>query len=183
MLETIIILVLISIIVRSTFITSGVYKIRRGWNFSGIWFMKMFFSKRKPFYVKVVIDRSFMVKTLGVQKIFGIGDLLHHKNSDRYGFIYEGNINGKDIFGIYSYQYRNGQLTPWKKLGEVEPNQPFYICFYHDITEQYEMGRYLFPYFEQDGDDEKGAPHEMIIRLDFSKKIDQSLLKFSLKQI
>jgi hypothetical protein len=124
MLETIIILVLISIIVRSTFITSGVYKIRRGWNFSGIWFMKMFFSKRKPFYVKVVIDRSFMVKTLGV-----------------------------------------------------------YICFYHDITEQYEMGRYLFPYFEQDGDDEKGAPHEMIIRLDFSKKIDQSLLKFSLKQI
>ena len=75
MLETIIILVLIGIIVRSTFITSGVYKIRKGWNFSGIWFMKMFFSKRKPFYVKVVFDRSCMVKTLGVQKIFGIDDL------------------------------------------------------------------------------------------------------------
>jgi hypothetical protein len=167
MLEIIIILILISIIVRATFITSGVYKIRRGWNFSGIWFMKMFFSKRKTFYVKVVFDKSCMVKTLGVQKIFGIGDLSHHKNSDRYGFIYEGNINGKDIFGIYSYQYRLGQLMTCEKLGEVEPNEPFLIVFDENITNKYKIGRYLFPYFEQDGDDEKGAPYEMSMRLDF----------------
>lgn len=182
MLEIIIIVILIGIIVRSTIITSGIYKIRKGWNFSGIWFMKMFFSKRKPFYVRVVFDRSCMIKTLGIQKIFGIGDLLHHKNSDRYGFIYEGNVNGKDIFGIYSYQYRNGQLITSEKLGEVEPNEPFYIYFYHDITQQYKIGRYLFPYFEQDGDDEKGAPHEMVIRLDFKTSDNtDNLQKFSFK--
>jgi hypothetical protein len=173
----------------------------------------MFFSKRKPFYVRVVFDKSCMVKTLGVQKIFGIGDLFHHKNSDRYGFIYEGNINGKDIFGIYSYQYRLGQLMTCEKLGEVEPNEPFYIYFYHDITHQYingnmsftilgnvktnepffivfdenitnkyKIGRYLFPYFEQDGDDEKGAPHEMVIRLDFKTSDNtDNLQKFSFK--
>ena len=78
------------------------------------------------------------------------------------------NINGKDIFGIYSYQYRLGQLMTCEKLGEVEPNEPFYIYFYHDITQQYKIGRYLFPYFEQDGDDEKGAPHKMTIDIMFA---------------
>ena len=121
----------------------------------------MFFIKQRPFQVMVILDKSCEVKTLGVQKIFGIGDLFHHNNSDRYGFIYEGNHK----FGIYSYQYRDGQLQPWEKLGTVETYEPFNLVF-HD-TDRYKKGRYLFPYFEQDGDDEKGAPHKMEIELYF----------------
>jgi len=140
---------------------SGTYTIRKGMNFSGIWLLKMFFMKQKPFQVRVKLTKSCEVKTLGVQKIFGMGDLFHHKNSDRYGFIYEDD----NKFGIYSYQYRDGQLLPWKKLGSVDTNEDFYITFIN--TDRYTIGRYLFPYFEQDGDDERGAPHDMIIELDF----------------
>ena len=32
----------------------------------------MFFKEQLPFSVKVIFDKSFEVKTLGVQKIFGI---------------------------------------------------------------------------------------------------------------
>ena len=140
---------------------NGLYKIRKNMNFSGFWFFKVFFKRQKPFQVGVVMDKSCEVQTLGVQKIFGIGNLLHHKNSDRYGFIYEGNHK----FGIYSYQYRNGKLIPWEKLGTVDTNEYFYITFIN--TNKYKIGRYLYPYFEQDGDDEKGAPHDMVIELNF----------------
>jgi len=158
------ILLILILISASVFLftkNSGTYKIRRGMNFSGIWFLKMFIMKQTPFQVRVKLTRSCEVKTLGVQKIFGMGDLLHHKNSDRYGFIYEGDSK----FGIYSYQYRNGKLLPWEKLGTVDTNEDFYITFIN--TDSYPIGRYLFPYFEQDGDDEKGAPHDMVIELDF----------------
>ena len=51
---------------------SGYYRIYKRMNFSGIWFLKMFFKEQLPFSVKVIFDKSFEVKTLGVQKIFGI---------------------------------------------------------------------------------------------------------------
>ncbi len=143
---------------------SKVYKIRKGLNYSGIWFFKMFFRKQKPFWVEVVLDESCEVKTLGVQKIFGIGDLFHHNNSDRYGFIYKGNSE----FQICSYQYSNGELLPQRILRTVKSNEPFKIAFRKGITEKYKIGRYLYPYFEQDGDSEKGAPHTMKIKLTFN---------------
>ena len=90
---------------------NGLYKIRKNINFSGFWFFKVFFKPQKPFQVGVIMDKSCEVQTLGVQKIFGIGDLFHHKNSDRYGFIYEGNHK----FGIYSYQYRDGEINTMGK--------------------------------------------------------------------
>tara|TARA_Y100001937_G_C7129688_1_gene336665 strand:- start:1276 stop:1767 length:492 start_codon:yes stop_codon:yes gene_type:complete len=147
---------------------NGLYKIRKNMNFSGFWFFKVFFKTQKPFQVGVIMDKSCEVQTLGVQKIFGIGDLFHHKNSDRYGFIYEGNHK----FGIYSYQYRDGKLIPWEKLGTVKTEEPFFIVF--DDNSKYKIGRYLYPYFEQDGDDEKGAPHDMKIRLYFTP-VDKSV--------
>lgn len=142
---------------------SGRYRIIKGMNFSGIWFLKMFLKKQLPFKAKVVFDKSFEVETLGVQKIFGIGDLLHHKNSDRYGFIYQGD----KTFGIYSYQYRNGKSIPWIKLGEVKTDESFFINFSLPVVSKYKIGRYLYPYFEQDGDDEKGAPHTMKLHIKF----------------
>lgn len=145
----------------------GRFRIFKSLNYSGIWFLKMFFIEQLPFKVKVIFDESCQVKTLGVQKIFGIGDLFHHKNSDRYGFIYQGN----KTFGIYSYQYKGGKLIPWEKLGEVKTNEPFYINFPMSITFKYKMGRYLYPYFEQDGDDEKGAPHTMKLYMEFYPNI------------
>ena len=158
---------------------SGCYKIRKGMNFSGIWILKMFFKKQSPFKVKVVFYESCEVETLGVQKIFGIGDLLHHNNSDRYGFIYEGD----KTFGIYSYQYRDGKLTPWTKLGDVKTDEPFYINFSLSTNSKYKIGRYLYPYFEQDGDDEKGAPHTMKLHMKFLEKSDNSDIKsFDLKK-
>jgi hypothetical protein len=158
---------------------SGCYKIRKGMNFSGIWFLKMFLKKQLPFKVKVIFDESFQVETLGVQKIFGIGDLLHHNNSDRYGFIYEGD----KTFGIYSYQYRDGKLTPWVKLGDVKTDEPFYINFRLSTNSKYKIGRYLYPYFEQDGDDEKGAPHTMKLHMEFLKESTDLILKsFDLKK-
>ena len=144
---------------------SGYYRIYKRMNFSGIWFLKMFFQEQLPFSIKVVFDESFEVKTLGVQKIFGIGDLLHHKNSDRYGFIYQGD----KTFGIYSYQYRDGKSIPWIKLGEVKSDEVFHINFPLSITYKYKIGRYLYPYFEQDGDDEKGAPHKMKLYMYFDE--------------
>jgi hypothetical protein len=166
----------------STFLfrkNSGIYKIRKGMNFSGIWIMKMFFIKQSPFKVKVVFYESCEVKTLGVQKIFGIGDLLHHNNSDRYGFIYEDD----KTFGIYSYQYRDGKLTPWVKLGDVKTDEPFYINFSLSTNSKYKIGRYLYPYFEQDGDAEKGAPHTMKLHMEFLKEsTDSNLKSFDLKK-
>lgn len=144
---------------------SGTYKIRKGMNFSGIWFLKMFLKNQKPFKARVIFGESCEVKTLGVQKIFGMGDLFHHNNSDRYGFIYEG--GGE--YGIYSYQYKNGQRIPWVKLGSVKSNEPFIITFDSKITDKYKLGRYLYPYFEQDGDDEKGVPHTMKMNIEFLK--------------
>lgn len=141
----------------------GKYRIFKGMNFSGIWFLKMFFMNQKTFQTLVTFDESCEVKTLGVQKIFGIGDLLHHNNSDRYGFVYEGNSE----FGIYSYQYREGKRIPWIKLGTVKSKEPFFITFPSSIIDKYKMGRYLYPYFEQDGDDEKGAPHKMVMDMEF----------------
>ena len=166
----------------STFLfikNSGLYKIRKGMNFSGIWLLKMFFIKQSPFKVKVIFYESCEVETLGVQKIFGIGDLLHHNNSDRYGFIYEGD----KTFGIYSYQYRDGKLIPWKKLGDVKTDEPFYINFSLSTNSKYKIGRYLYPYFEQDGDDEKGAPHTMKLHMKFLEISDNSDIKsFDLKK-
>ena len=43
-----------------------------------------------------------------------------------------------------------------------------------DDNSKYKIGRYLYPYFEQDGDDEKGAPHDMKIRLYFTP-VDKSV--------
>ena len=139
----------------------------------------MFFIKQSPFKVRVIFYESCEVETLGVQKIFGIGDLLHHNNSDRYGFIYEGD----KTFGIYSYQYRDGKLTPWTKLGDVKTDEPFYINFSLSTNSKYKIGRYLYPYFEQDGDDEKGAPHTMKLHMKFLEISDNSDIKsFDLKK-
>ena len=143
---------------------SGKYKIRKGMNFSGFWFFKMFFIKQTPFQARIILDDSCKVQTLGIQKIFGMGDLYHHKNSDRYGFTYDGN----DKFSIYLYQYINGFSLLVKKLGNVKTNEPFLIVFDENITNKYKIGRYLFPYFEQDGKEEKGAPHTMTIDIMFA---------------
>lgn len=151
----------------------GNYRIFKGLNYSGIWFFKMFFTKREPFQARVILDKSCEVKTNGVQKIFGIGDLFHHNNSDRFGFIYEG--NGR--YGIYSYQYRKGELQPWTKLGTVESGEVFYIVFNKSIVDRYKKGRYLYPYFEQDGDAEKGAPHTMLMNINFHIIIDPEYIE------
>jgi len=142
---------------------SGKYHIRKRMNFSGFWFLKIFLTKQIPFQVRIILNDSCKVQTLGIQKIFGMGDLYHHKNSDRYGFTYD----GYDTFTIYSYQYINGNMS-FTILGNVKTNEPFFIMFDENITNKYKIGRYLFPYFEQDGDDEKGAPHKMTIDIMFA---------------
>lgn len=142
---------------------NGIYRIFKNFNYSGIWFLKMFFKKQAPFKVKVILYSSCEVKTHGVQKIFGIGDFFHHNNSDRYGYIYEG--NGK--YGIYSYRYQDSKRIPEERLGTVKSGEPFFLEFHRSIVDKYKMGRYLYPYFEQDGVQEKGAPHTMKLKLEF----------------
>lgn len=168
MLITASIMISILLIIIITSKHSSTYKIHKRLNYSGIWILKVFINQQLPFQAKVTLDKSFEVKTLGVQKIFGIGNILHHKRSDRYGLIYEGD----SIFGIYSYQYRDGKCIPWKKLGSVETGVPFYITFKDSIVDKYKIGRFLYPYFEMDGDSEKGAPHTMKMDIEFHPLID-----------
>lgn len=157
---------------------SGKYTIRKRMNYSGIWILKFFLVKQKPFHARIKLDKSFEVKTEGVQKIFGIGNLNHHKNSDRYGLIYDG--DGK--FGIYSYQYRNGSRSQWYRLGTVRTDETFYIRFDNYIVSRYKIGRYLYPYFEQDGDDELGAPHNMTMSIYFNEDFEELKQNLHLQQ-
>ena len=142
----------------------GLFLIRKGRNFSGFWFLKMFLKKQKPFKVRATLWYNCEIPTLGIQKLFGVGNLFnHHKESDRFAFKYEGN----NEYGIYTYRYENGKKVPDVRLGTVSSGENFYLAFSKKTLDKYEKGRYLYPYFEQDGQDEKGAPHKMSIALYF----------------
>lgn len=127
---------------------SKTYTIKKGNNYSGYRF--------KPFYnfkgcvLEFTLHDSCKVQTNGIQKIFGVGDLNHHKNSCRIGFMYSELL---DEFYLFSYDYKNGDIS-YKYLFAVKSNQKAQV----EILEWKGFGKFLFPYFEQDGGvDNKGA--------------------------
>lgn len=138
---------------------SRTYTIKKGKNFSG-WRFKPFF-KARPKAVEFVLHDSCCVETKGIQKVFGLGDIDHHKNSFRYGFRW---LVDKRCFEIFSYEYFDGK-TKFKKIGKALPGKRFVSIIPQEVISRYKFGKFLFPYFEMDGDEELGAPHDMSITL------------------
>jgi len=137
---------------------SKTYTIKKGNNYSGYRF--------KPFYnfkgcvLEFTLHDSCKVQTDGIQKIFGVGDLDHHKNSFRIGYSY---LKKTDEFVIYHYEYKQGKIY-YNWFSYVKANQKKQVV----IPEWKGFGKFLFPYFEQDGGvDNKGAgaPHDMKMTL------------------
>ena len=137
---------------------SKTYTIRKGKNYSGYRF--------KPFYnfkgclLEFTLHDSCKVETDGIQKIFGVGDLNHHKNSFRVGFRYNEIL---DDFDIFYYCYVNGSLFR-NYILSVKANEKKQV----EIPEWKGFGKFLFPYFEQDGGKNNkgdGAPHDMKMTL------------------
>ena len=137
---------------------SKTYTIRKGRNYSGYRF--------KPFYnfkgclLEFTLHDSCKVKTEGIQKIFGLGDFDQHKNSLRVGFRYN---KSEDKFDIFYYGYKNGRLLV-DFLFKIESNEKTLF----EIPEWYGFGKFLFPYFEQDGginNKGAGAPHDIKMTL------------------
>lgn len=139
---------------------SRTYTIRKGKNYSG-WRFKPFFKAREK-VVAFELHTSCKVETEGVQKIFGLGDINHHQNSFRFGFRYD---SKEDIFFIYEYIYSDGELLTPKSIGFCYANQRVELTIDRHIVGRYKFGKFLFPYFEMDGDEELGAPHDMSITL------------------
>jgi len=143
---------------------SRTYTIRKGKNYSGYRFKP--FYKVKPFRISVTLHSHCRIATNGIQKIFGLGDLDHHENSFRYGWKFLPDLN---VFEIYEYTYFNGDLD-WKPTGFLaNPNERFFLEFDHYTVSKYKWGKFLFPYFEQDGDAEEGAPRKLKISIYFPK--------------
>jgi len=137
---------------------SKTYTIRKGKNYSGYRF--------KPFYnfkgclLEFTLHDSCKVETDGIQKIFGVGDFNQHKYSVRVGFKY---IKSEDKFDIFNYYYEDGNPSH-VYLFSVEANKKAKVI----IHKWKGFGKFLFPYFEQDGGvDNKGAgaPHDMKMTL------------------
>lgn len=138
---------------------SRTYRIKKGNNYSG-WRFKPFY-KAKPKHLTITMHSSCKVETEGIQKIFGLGDINHHDNSFRIGYKYDKDL---DLFYLYTYQYSGGVLF-WDFVDTVKAERRYVINIPKRITDRYTWGKFLFFYFEQDGDDEKGAPHDMAMTL------------------
>lgn len=141
---------------------SATYTIKKGRNYSNWYYrLRVFLKTQKPFTVEITLHKSCEVKTEGIQKIFGIGDFNHHLNSDRIGFRWDGMY-----YTIFSYKYM-GTVRHEVALRKVSSEEKFSINFHEFQLSQYPRGKYLFPYFEQDGTEEEGAPQDMKITLTF----------------
>ena len=137
---------------------SRTYVIRKGRNYCYHGFK--FFIKPRIKSIGVTFHESCKVETKGIQKIFGLGDIDHHENSFRWGWRY---FAESDTFHIYEYKYSSG-VRNWKPMNiEIPANGNLQLS----LPNEYSYGKYLFPYFEQDGEEELGAPHDMRITLAF----------------
>lgn len=139
---------------------SHTYVIKKGNNYSG-WRFKPFW-KPKGKEVEVTLHKSCKVETQGLQKIFGMGDIDHHINSFRFAYRYDSYL---DLFHIYEYVYQNGAKIEDELVLSCRPETPVKLYITDEIAQRYTFGKYLFPYFEQDGEDELGAPQEMRMTL------------------
>lgn len=140
---------------------SVTYIIKKGSNYSQWYYrFRIFLVTQKPFKVEVTLHKSCEVYTDGIQKIFGLGDFNHHVNSFRYGFRW----NGAE-YDLYTYEYFKGHRLKPSMAGSFKANKKITIYFDEDIVNKFPKGKFLFPYFEQDGRNELGAPQDMRMTL------------------
>ena len=93
-------------------------------------------------------------------KLFGIGALQHHKNSDRIAWRYNDEF---DLIELSTYKYKNGERMPIKSLGFVAINTWNSITI---NTERYWFGRKLNPYFGG----KESVPHNIKIKINEKRR-------------